>query len=247
MDVDPRTRGTGGTLTGDKERGLSADGLAVDRLIQLLANGPATERVAPKSITLPGSLSDALRRAAADAYSNGLEHGGVFGYFAGEPVKFGILYTEGQETSIEYPAARVWPALRRLGRFHTHLYVRALGARLQLTGWAGGGHSGTDVTNFLRSDEHASIVYAQTKGGTWKVYFLLKPQESHLPGTPGKVGEDYDRRAIALVASGADPIDASEHELKGLAQVGAFVYYTAIDSKVHGKGAGTSLTLERQL
>src|ERR1700704_883592 len=97
MDVDPRSRATGNTLVGPQERGLSLEGVALDQFIELLKKGPMNERVAPKTITLPDSLCAALRGAATAAYNDGLEHGGVFGYFAGEPVKFGILYAAGQE------------------------------------------------------------------------------------------------------------------------------------------------------
>jgi len=233
MEIDPRSRGIGSTLAGSQARGISTEGIALARFIELLDKGPANQRAAPTSITLPPQLYAALRKVADDSYSDGVEHGGVFGYFSGEPVKFGILYATGEAFQLEYPAARVWPALHRLGRFHTHLYAVLTRGPLQ-AGWAGGGHSGDDLTNFLRNEENASIVYAQTMRGSWKIYFLLKPQEAHLPGVPGKVGKDvgkdYEQRVKALVTKGVNPIEASELELKGLAQQGTFMFYSSLDS-----------------
>jgi hypothetical protein len=249
MDVDPRSRAIGNALVGPEERGLSLEGVALGQFIELLKTGPRNERLAPGTITLPDSLCAALRGAATATYNDGLEHGGVFGYFAGEPVKFGILYAAGQETQIAYPSANTWPALRFLGRFHTHLYVLALQRGvMQVGGWAGGGPSGADLTNFLANEGNASIVFAQTKWSAWKIYFLLRPQESHLRGGPVTIGKNYEQRVVAAVAKGADPIDASDDALKDLARSGAFVFYSAVDTgfEAGGRLRTGSVVLSRQ-
>jgi hypothetical protein len=211
-----------------QELGISNEGIALATFIKLLEKGPVNQRAAPMSITLPPGLYAALRKAANESLSDGDERGGVFGYFPGRAVKFGILYAKkGGAFEVEQPAPRVWPALKRLGTFHVHLYQ--LSDRGGGRG-AGGGHSGADLTNFLRGEQNASIVYAQTMYAPWKIYFLLKPQEAHLPGGPGKVGKDYEQRVMTLAAKGVNLIVASEVELKGLAQEGAFVFYSSLDS-----------------
>lgn len=91
-------------------------------------------------------------------------------------------------------------------------------------------------------------MFAQTKSHAWKIYFLLRPQESRLPGGPVKVGKDYEQRVMVRVARGADPIDASDDELKGLARGGAFVFYSAVDAKFEASGRPQtgSVMLSRQ-
>ena len=251
MDLDPRSRATANRLVSPEDRGLSPEGVVLDDFIELLKKGPLNERVAPGTITLPNSLSTALRGAVTASYNDGLEHGGVFGYFAGEPIRFGILYASGgKETQIAYPSAGAWPALRFLGRFHTHLHVLALqGGVMQVGGWAGGGPSGDDLTNFLANEANASIVLVQqAKSYAWKIYFLLRPQEGRLPGGPVKVGKDYEQRVKAAVAKGIDPVDASDAELKSLARSGAFVFYSTIDvgSEAGGRPGTGSVVLSRQ-
>jgi len=226
--ASPRRR-SGNRLGGSQERGVSTEGNTLANFIELLRKGPANQSAAPTSVTLPPELYAALRQAADAAYADGAEHGGIFGYFAGERIQIGLRYVHGKPDKphkIEFPPASEWPALQRLVRFHTHLHEQAD----QGGGSAGGGHSGTDLANFIRNPENASIVFAQTTQGSWKIYFLLKTQAAHLPGTPKKIGEEYDQRVTALKEKGVDPIQATELQLKDLAQQGTFVFYSSVDS-----------------
>jgi hypothetical protein len=228
-----RTRGTENTLARYDERGISDEGFALEEFTRLLKAGPADQRSAPKSITLPQNLYEAIRDAASKSYEDGVEHGGIFGYFDPQrkgTIKLGILYTTGEDFQINYSkTVQSWPALRPLGRFHTHLY-QTIERGSQKAGWASGAQSGDDIANFYRRDDHSTIVYAQTKWGKWKFFLLLKPQEYSMPGTPAKIGKEYHERVAASVERGIDPIEATEKELGLLAQKGAFVLYTGEDS-----------------
>jgi len=219
---DAGTGGTGNTLGTPQDRATTSERSALEEFIRLLKEGPPNGVAAPNVITLPPTLFAGIQRAGEGAYSTGNEHGGIFGYVSESPPKLGILYGEGSAAEFNFAVIPPWPALKPLGRFHTHL--RVVGDR---GGWAGGGFSGTDLANFYYRDERVSMVFALAQFGKWKTYFLLKPQEYSIPGSPTTVGKQYEARVLRSVERGDDPINASEKELVDLARRGAFVYYSS--------------------
>jgi hypothetical protein len=105
--------------------------------------------------------------------------------------------------------------------------------------WEGGGHSGDDIRNFFVGADVVSIVIAQTRRGKEKeiadrkIFCLLKPAEWRISGLPIDVGTEYETKVFALVEEEQlDLLLASERQLTGLAQEGAFVFYTSQNSRI---------------
>jgi hypothetical protein len=228
------TSSTAGALTqpsaaGEKPR--SPEIQALEQFMQLIEQGPMDARSAPQSLTLPQQLYRDMMEQMDLAYDDGKEHGALFGYMAPQTT-YGSVYGEGQDDQIDFSQAReAWPALKVVGQFHTHLSTWGLGTQGG-TGVEGGGHSERDLVNFFRWNERASAVVCYTREGKRKIYFLLKPQQFSIPGSPGNVGKQYGDRLIILMNNGVDPVIASERELSRLAAQGAFAFYTNVGSPI---------------
>jgi len=163
--------------------------------------------------------------------SNNEEQGLLFGYTAPKTT-YGSIFVTGKEDQIDYSTAwRIWPSLRVVGTFHTHPLSIGVDARGASTGVTGGGHSGSDIANFFRRGERASAVASYRRDGKRVIYFLLKPQNFTIPGTPQRVGQTYADRVITKLNKGVDPHDAAREELTNLAHGGSFVLYIGIDSQ----------------
>jgi hypothetical protein len=196
-----------------------------DELVALGAHGPVSAPDAPHSLRLPAPLFDALLAQLEAAKADGLEHGGVFGATT-EPGYLAVVRVDGDSNGIDYSTAqRDWAGLLPVGTFHAHVNS-GQGAGPDGGTWIAGGHSDQDILELILGDHHASAVIAEQNDGAMRIFALLKPQTLTLIEDPEDFVADYRQRVLALVAGGADPLDASERELQRLSGSGILVLYT---------------------
>jgi hypothetical protein len=157
----------------------------------------------------------------------------VFGESGDRPGFLTLVPVEGQVHQIDYSQAQAaLPRLRQAGTFHTHLWKLIDTGDPESPGWAGGGHSESDLANLLRRRPHMSAVVAQTRSGGRKVFLALRPQIVTVPEGIDVLASDYRRRVIAAVRAGSDPVDASELELARLGRTGIVAVYAGLDTPV---------------
>ena len=208
---------------------LKAD--TVQEFMRLLEDGPKDLGSAPPILTLPRPLLRDMFEQLDISQSTNEEQGLLFGYMAPK-ITYGSIFVTGKEDQIDYSKARkTWRSIKVIGTFHTHPLSIGIDAGGASTGVTGGGHSGNDITNFFRKSERASVVASYRRDGRRVIYFLLKPQNFTIPGTPQRVGQAYADRVITKMDKGADAHDASRQELTDLAHAGAFVFYFGVDSQ----------------
>lgn len=205
--------------------------VALEQFMMLLESGPADRRTAPAMLTLPQILLADIMRAMDNAFDEGVEHGGLFGYRAIRTA-YGTVRLRGEEAKLDYGAGyaqalRMRPPLTIVGAFHTHLAAFGVGnpADKKFTGWVGGGPSGSDLVNFFTRDARASIIMSYTRKGTRRLYFMLRPREFRFK-PPNGFAETYRRSVVDLVSKGGDPDDVSEISVARLAAKVGFLFYS---------------------
>lgn len=190
---------------------------------------------APSKLILPLPLFRDILEQFSAAAENNREQGLVFGYISPAGM-YGSIFVDGRRENIDFSnainQARRWSGFRILGFSHTHVPIYGINSKNKaITFIQGGGHSGQDIANFFRRNERVSIVVSSNIKIQRIVYFLFKPRNFTIPGTPGKTGQLYNERIQTKLDSGVDPVNASIEELTHLSRRGAFVFYFGTESR----------------